>query len=139
MVGKTLILPLVGREIPVIADSYVDPSFGTGAVKVTPAHDPNDFEMGLRHNLPFINIMNENAIINENGGKYKGLDRYEARERIVEDLKNLGLLLKVEDHVHNVGHCYRCDTVVEPLLSKQWFVKMEPLAKPALEVVKEGK
>lgn len=139
VVGKTLILPLVGREIPVIADSYVDPSFGTGAVKVTPAHDPNDFEMGLRHNLPFINIMNENAIINENGGKYKGLDRYEARERIVEDLKNLGLLLKVEDHVHNVGHCYRCDTVVEPLLSKQWFVKMEPLAKPALEVVKEGK
>ncbi len=139
VVGKTLILPLVGREIPVIADSYVDPSFGTGAVKVTPAHDPNDFEMGIRHNLEFINIMNENATINENGGKYKGLDRYEARERIVEDLKNLGLLLKVEDHVHNVGHCYRCDTVVEPLLSKQWFVKMEPLAKPALEVVKEGK
>ncbi|HHW57057.1 MAG TPA: valine--tRNA ligase [Clostridia bacterium] len=139
VIGKTLILPLVGREIPVIADEYVDPLFGTGAVKVTPAHDPNDFEMGLRHNLPFINIMNENATINENGGKYQGLDRYEARERIVKDLEELGLLLKVEEHVHNVGHCYRCDTVVEPLLSKQWFVKMEPLAKPALEVVKEGK
>lgn len=139
LIGKTLILPLVGREIPVIADEYVDPSFGTGAVKVTPAHDPNDFEIGVRHNLPFINIMNENATINENGGKYEGLDRYEAREKIVKDLEEQGLLLKVEEHVHNVGHCYRCDTVVEPLLSEQWFVKMEPLAKPALQVVKEGK
>ncbi|AAM24038.1 valyl-tRNA synthetase [Caldanaerobacter subterraneus subsp. tengcongensis MB4] len=139
LIGKTLILPLVGREIPVIADEYVDPSFGTGAVKVTPAHDPNDFEIGVRHNLPFVNIMNENATINENGGKYEGLDRYEAREKIVKDLEEQGLLLKVEEHVHNVGHCYRCDTVVEPLLSEQWFVKMEPLAKPALQVVKEGK
>lgn len=139
LIGKTLILPLVGREIPVIADEYVDPSFGTGAVKVTPAHDPNDFEIGVRHNLPFTNIMNENATINENGGKYEGLDRYEAREKIVKDLEEQGLLLKVEEHVHNVGHCYRCDTVVEPLLSEQWFVKMEPLAKPALQVVKEGK
>lgn len=139
VVGKTLILPIVGREIPVIADSYVDPAFGTGAVKVTPAHDPNDFEMGMRHNLEFINIMNEDATINENGGEYNGLLRYEARKKIVDELKRMGLLLKVEEHVHNVGHCYRCDTTVEPILSKQWFVRMEPLAKPALEVVKDGR
>ncbi|MGB9679601.1 MAG: valine--tRNA ligase [Minisyncoccia bacterium] len=138
IIGKTLILPIVNREIPVISDSYVDPSFGTGAVKVTPAHDPNDFEIGLRHSLPFINIMNENATINENGGKYEGLDRYEARKLIVEELKKLNLLLKTEEHNHNVGHCYRCDTVVEPMVSKQWFVKMEPLAKPALDAVKNG-
>jgi len=138
IIGKTLILPIVNREIPVISDSYVDPSFGTGAVKVTPAHDPNDFEIGLRHSLPFINIMNENATINENGGKYEGLERYEARKLIVEELKQLNLLLKTEEHNHNVGHCYRCDTVVEPMVSKQWFVKMEPLAKPALDAVKNG-
>lgn len=138
IIGKTLILPIVGREIPVIEDSYVDPTFGTGAVKVTPAHDPNDFEIGIRHNLKAINIMNEDATINENGGEYSGLDRYAAREKIVESLKDLGLLYKVEDHVHNVGHCYRCDTTVEPFLSKQWFVKMEPLAKPALKAVRDG-
>ncbi|SNX55072.1 valine--tRNA ligase [Thermoanaerobacterium sp. RBIITD] len=139
VIGKTLILPIVGREIPVIEDNYVDPTFGTGAVKVTPAHDPNDFEMGIRHDLDFINIMNEDASINENGGEYAGLDRYDARKRIVEKLTSMGLLLKVEDLNHSVGHCYRCHTTVEPLLSKQWFVRMEPLAKPALEAVKEGK
>ncbi|MDI6603855.1 MAG: valine--tRNA ligase [Thermoanaerobacteraceae bacterium] len=139
IIGKTLILPIVGREIPVIADSYVDMSFGTGAVKVTPAHDPNDFEMGIRHDLKFINIMNEDATINSNGGDYEGLDRYEARRKIINKLKDMGLLVKVEEHVHNVGHCYRCNTTVEPFLSKQWFVKMEPLAEPALEVVKNKK
>ncbi|QSZ27824.1 valine--tRNA ligase [Aceticella autotrophica] len=139
IIGKRLILPIVGREIPVIADNYVDMSFGTGAVKVTPAHDPNDFEMGIRHDLKFINIMNEDATINSNGGDYEGLDRYEARRKIINKLKDMGLLVKVEEHVHNVGHCYRCNTTVEPFLSKQWFVKMEPLAKPALEVVKNKK
>ncbi|MGF7399240.1 valine--tRNA ligase [Thermoanaerobacterium thermosaccharolyticum] len=137
--GKKLILPIVGREIPIIEDDYVDPSFGTGAVKVTPAHDPNDFEMGIRHDLEFINIMNEDATINENGGEYSGLDRYEARKKIVDKLKDMGLLEKVEDLNHSVGHCYRCHTTVEPFLSKQWFVKMEPLAKPALEAVRTGK
>jgi len=138
LIGKTLILPLVGREIPIIADSYVDMEFGTGCVKITPSHDPNDFEVGKRHNLPEIKVMNDDATINENGGKYQGLDRYEARKRIVEDLEKEGLLVKVEDHSHNVGQCYRCGTTVEPITSRQWFVKMEPLAKPALEAVKSG-
>jgi len=138
LVGKTLILPLVGREIPVIADEYVDKEFGTGCVKITPAHDPNDFEVGLRHDLEQICVMNGDASINELGGKYEGLDRYEARKQIVEDLEALGLLVKIEDHSHNVGTCYRCKTVVEPMTSKQWFVKMKPLAEPAMEVVKDG-
>lgn len=138
LVGKTLTLPLVGRKIPVVADTYVDMEFGTGAVKITPAHDPNDFEVGLRHNLPILNVMNEDATINENGGKYAGMDRSAAREAVVEDLKDGGYLAEVEDHKHNVGACYRCARTVEPRVSMQWFVKMEPLAKPAIQVVKEG-
>ncbi len=138
-VGKHVILPLVGREIPVVADSYVDMEFGTGVVKITPAHDPNDFEVGLRHNLPVINVMTDDAHINELGGKYAGLERYEARKQIVADLEAGGYLVKVEPHAHNVGSCYRCHNVVEPRVSKQWFVKMEPLAKPAIAAVKEGK
>ncbi len=138
LVGKTLILPLVGREIPVIADEYVDKEFGTGCVKITPAHDPNDFEVGKRHNLEEIKVMNDDATINKFGGKYEGMDRYEARKAIVEDLEKEGLLVKVEPHVHNVGGCYRCGTTVEPITSKQWFVKMKPLAEPAIEAVKNG-
>ncbi len=138
LVGKTLILPLVNREIPIVADEYVDKEFGTGAVKITPAHDPNDFEVGARHNLPIIKVLDDNACINENGGKYKGMDRYEARREIVKDLEEQGYLVKIEDHVHNVGQCYRCGTTVEPITSKQWFVKMGPLAEKALEVVKDG-
>jgi valyl-tRNA synthetase len=138
LIGKTLILPLVNREIPVIADEYVDKEFGTGAVKITPAHDPNDFEIGLRHNLPQIKIMNDDATINEHGGKYEGMDRYEARKAIVEDLTGAGLLLQTKDHTHNVGQCYRCGTTVEPITSKQWFVKMKPLAEEAIKVVKNG-
>ena len=138
LVGKTVVLPLMNREIPVIADDYVDKEFGTGAVKITPAHDPNDFEVGLRHNLPQIRVMDDNANMNEYAGQYKGLDRYEARKRIIEDLKNLGLLLKTEAHSHNVGTCYRCSTVIEPIMSNQWFVSMKPLAEPALKVVRDG-
>ena len=139
LVGKTLILPLVGREIPVIADDYVDKEFGTGCVKITPAHDPNDFEVGKRHNLEQIKIMNDDATINGFGGKYEGMDRYEARAQMVKDLEEQGFLVKIEDHTHNVGHCYRCSTTVEPLTSDQWFVRMEPLAKDALTVVKDGR
>lgn len=138
-VGKTVTLPLVGREIPVVADEYVEMDFGTGVVKITPAHDPNDFEVGLRHNLPVINVMDEGAVINENGGKYQGMTREEARKAIVKDLDEGGYLVKVEPIKHNVGSCYRCGTVVEPRVSKQWFVKMEPLAKPAIDVVREEK
>ncbi len=138
IIGKTVILPLVGREIPVIADAYVDKEFGTGVVKITPAHDPNDFEVGRRHNLPEINILNDDATINENGGKYAGMDRYEARKLMVEELKEKGLLVKVADHSHNVGTHDRCGTTVEPLIKQQWFVKMEELAKPAIEAVKNG-
>ena len=137
LIGKTCILPLVGREIPIVADEYVEKDFGTGAVKITPAHDPNDFEVGLRHNLEVINVMNSDATINKNGGKYEGLDRYEARKRIVEDLKECGALLRVEDYTHNVGTCYRCGTTVEPLTSDQWFVKMKPLAEEAIRVVRD--
>ncbi|HWQ30289.1 MAG TPA: valine--tRNA ligase, partial [Negativicutes bacterium] len=139
LVGKTLILPLLDKEIPVIADEYVDMEFGTGAVKITPAHDPNDFEVGMRHNLPMPRIMNDDGTINGLGGKYKGMDRYEARKQMVKDLEELGLLVKVKDHEHNVGHCQRCNTTIEPILSKQWFVKMKPLAEPALEVVRDGR
>ncbi len=136
-VGKTLVLPLVGREIPVVADSYVDKEFGSGAVKITPAHDPNDFEVGLRHNLEVIRVMNDDGSMNELAGKYNTLDRFEARKQIVEDLKECGALVKIEPHAHNVGHCYRCHNSVEPIVSKQWFVKMEPLAKPAIEAVRK--
>lgn len=138
LIGKTIVLPLMNREIPIIADNYVDPEFGTGAVKITPSHDPNDFEVGLRHNLPQIVVMNDDASINDRGGKYKGLSRYEARKQVVKDLEAEGLLVKVREHTHNVGQCYRCNTVVEPITSDQWFVKMEPLAAPAIEAVKNG-
>ena len=138
LVGKMLKLPLTDREIPVIADPYVDKEFGTGCVKITPAHDPNDFEVGKRHNLPEINILNDDATINENGGKYAGLDRYEARKQMVEELEQQGLLVKVVDHVHNVGTHDRCKTTVEPMIKQQWFVRMEELAKPAIEALKTG-
>ncbi|HOQ17180.1 MAG TPA: valine--tRNA ligase [Defluviitaleaceae bacterium] len=137
-IGKTVILPLVNREIPIIADEYVDKEFGTGAVKITPAHDPNDFEVGLRHNLPQINILNDDGTLNEEVGKYAGMDRYEARKLIVKDLEEQGFLVKIEDHVHNVGLHDRCSTVIEPMIKMQWFVKMEELAKPAIEVLKKG-
>jgi valyl-tRNA synthetase len=138
LIGKTVILPLVGREIPIFADEYVDMEFGTGVVKMTPAHDPNDFEIGKKHNLEIINIMTGDGNINELGGKYQGLDRFEARKVIVEDLEKEGILVKIQEHTHKVGGCYRCNTVVEPRVSKQWFVKMKPLAERALEVVKNG-
>lgn len=139
IVGKTLILPLVGREIPVIADTYVEQDFGTGVVKITPAHDPNDFEVGLRHNLEIINVMNDDGSINENGGKFAGMPGLEARKQIVKELEEQGFLVRIEPIKHNVGSCYRCHTVVEPRVSKQWFVKMEPLAKPAIECVRDGR
>ena len=138
MVGKTLILPIVHREIPIIADDYVEPDFGTGVVKITPAHDPNDFEVGLRHNLPVINVMTDDAKITDDYPKYAGMDRYEARKVIVEDLEAEGALVKIEDYTHNVGTCYRCSTTVEPRVSKQWFVKMKPLAGPAIDAVKNA-
>lgn len=139
LIGKNAILPLVNREIPIIADEYVDKEFGTGAVKITPAHDPNDFEMGLRHELEQINVLDRQGKMNELAGKYEGLDRYDARKKIVADLEDLGLLVKVEDHDHAVGQCYRCGTTIEPLVSKQWFVKMKPLAEPAIQAVLDGK
>jgi len=138
LIGKKLILPIVHREIPVIADSYVETDFGTGVVKITPAHDPNDFEVGLRHNLEVINVLTDDARITDDYPAYAGLDRYEARKKIVEDLEKEGALVKVEPYSHNVGTCYRCGTTVEPKVSKQWFVKMEPLAKPAIDAVKKG-
>ena len=138
VVGKTVTLPLVKREIPVVADDYVEMDFGTGVVKITPAHDPNDFEVGLRHNLPVINVMTDDAKITDEYPKYAGMDRYEARKAIVADLEAEGALIKVEDYSHNVGACYRCHTTVEPRVSKQWFVKMEPLAKPAIKAVRDG-
>ncbi len=138
LVGKNVILPLVNKEIPVVADEYVDREFGTGVVKITPAHDPNDFEVGKRHDLPVINILNDDATINENGGKYAGMDRYEARKAIVAELEELGLLVKVEDHVHNVGTHDRCKTTVEPMVKPQWFVAMEELAKPAIKAIETG-
>ncbi|MDO5022680.1 MAG: valine--tRNA ligase [Eubacteriales bacterium] len=139
LIGKTVILPIVNREIPVVADEYVDMKFGTGAVKMTPAHDPNDFEVGQRHNLEIIKVINDDGTMAENTGKdYAGLTREEARKKIVQELEKQGFLVKIEDYSHNVGTCYRCGTTVEPLISKQWFVKMEPLAKPAIKVVREG-
>ena len=138
IIGKTLVLPLVGREIPVVADHYVDKEFGTGCVKITPAHDPNDFEVGKRHNLPEINVLNDDATINANGGKYQGMDRYEARKRMVQELEEQGLLVKIVPHSHNVGTHDRCSTTVEPMMKQQWFVKMDELIKPAVEAVKNG-
>ncbi|WP_290827889.1 valine--tRNA ligase [Exiguobacterium sp.] len=133
LVGKTITLPIVGREIPIVADEYVDMEFGTGVVKITPAHDPNDFEVGNRHDLPRVLVMNEDGTMNENAGKYEGMDRFECRKQIVEDLKESGVLIKVEPHLHSVGHSERSDAIVEPYLSLQWFVKMEPLAEKALQ------
>ena len=138
IVGKTVILPLVGREIPIVADEYCEIGFGTGAVKMTPAHDPNDFEVGLRHHLETIRVLDDNGKVNENGGKYQGMDRYECRKAIVADLEAEGYLVKVEPYSHNVGTCYRCHNDVEPIISAQWFVKMQPLAKEAIRVVKDG-
>ena len=137
-VGKSVILPLVDKEIPVVADEYVDREFGTGVVKITPAHDPNDFEVGARHDLPIINVMTEDGHMAECAGRYAGMDRYEARKAIVADLEAGGYLVRIEDHTHNVGTCYRCGTTVEPMVSKQWFVKMEELAAPAIKAVREG-
>ncbi len=139
LVGKMVILPLMNREIPVFADHFVDREFGTGLVKVTPAHDPNDFDMGKRHNLGEINILDKNGFINENGGPYKGLSRFDARAKVVEDLEKLGLLVKIEKHMHAVGHCYRCHTIIEPYLSKQWFVKIKPLAEEGIRAVEDGR
>ncbi|SHJ61420.1 valyl-tRNA synthetase [Geosporobacter subterraneus DSM 17957] len=138
LIGKTLILPIVNREIPVIADDYVDREFGTGAVKITPAHDPNDFEIGVRHSLPQITVMNDDATMNEHAGKYAGMDRYACRKELVKDLQDQGYLMSIKEHQHNVGICYRCSTVVEPRLSDQWFVQMDELAKPAIEAVQKG-
>ncbi len=138
IIGKTLILPIVHREIPVVADDYVEVDFGTGVVKITPAHDPNDFEVGLRHNLPVINVMTDDAKITDDYPKYAGMDRYEARKAIVADLEAEGALVRIEDYTHNVGTCYRCSSTVEPRVSKQWFVKMKPLATPAIDAVKNG-
>ncbi|MBQ7794574.1 MAG: valine--tRNA ligase [Clostridia bacterium] len=138
LIGKTLLLPLTDREIPVIADEYVDKEFGTGCVKITPAHDPNDFEVGQRHNLEQIKVMNDDATMNSYAGKYEGMERYECRKAMLADLAEMGLLVKTEEHSHNVGQCYRCGTTVEPIISKQWFVKMKPLAEPAIKAVKNG-
>jgi len=138
-IGKEVVLPLMEREIPVISDCKVDREFGTGAVKITPAHDPDDFEIGREHDLPLINILDKKGNINDNGGRYKGMERYEAREKVLEDLKNKGFLNRIEDHLHSVGHCSRCDTVLEPYVSKQWFVKMDEMAKKALRAAEEGK
>ena len=138
MVGKEVMLPIINRKIPIIADSYVDMEFGTGVVKITPAHDPNDFEVGKRHNLPEINILNDDATINKNGGKYEGLDRYECRKQIVAELDGMGLLVRIEDYSHNVGTHDRCHTTVEPMIKKQWFVKMDELIKPAVKAVQDG-
>ena len=139
LIGKQLILPIVGRKIPVVADEYVEIGFGTGCVKITPAHDPNDFEVGKRHNLEIIRVMNDDATMNAYAGKYEGMDRYECRKALVRDLEEQGYLIKTVPHAHNVGTCYRCNTTVEPLTSHQWFVKMEPLAGPALKVVRDGR
>ena len=139
LVGKSVILPLLNKKIPIVADDYVEKDFGTGVVKITPAHDPNDFEVGLRHGLPVITVMTDDAHMNESAGVYAGMDRYEARKRIVSDLESKDLILKIEPHKHNVGTCYRCSTVVEPKVSFQWFVKMKPLAEPANQAVREGK
>ena len=138
LVGRTVILPLMEREIPIVADEYVDMSKGTGAVKVTPGHDPNDFEIGERHNAAKIRIMNDDGTMNDNAGKFAGMDRYEARRAVVRELEGLGLVTKIEDIRHGVGHCYRCDSAIEPMISTQWFVRMKPLAQPAIQAVRDG-
>ncbi len=138
LIGRKVMLPIVNREIPVVGDAYVDMEFGTGVVKITPAHDPNDFEVGRRHHLPEVNILNDDATINENGGKFQGLDRYEARKQIVKELEQMGLLVRIEEYSHNVGTHDRCQTTIEPMVKKQWFVKMDELIKPAVEAVKNG-
>ncbi len=132
-------LPIMNRRIPIVADAIVDKAFGTGAVKVTPSHDPVDFEIAQRQKLPLINLLNKDATMNENAGPCKGMDRFACRKWVVEEMERLGLLIKIEDYSHAVGHCQRCATLIEPMASTQWFVKMEPLAKPAIEVVKNGK
>ena len=137
LVGRKVLLPIVNRQIPIVADSYVDMEFGTGVVKITPAHDPNDFEVGKRHNLEQINILNDDATINENGGKFEGMDRYEARKAIVKELDDMGLLVRIEDYSHNVGTHDRCGTTIEPMIKKQWFVKMDELIKPAVKAVQD--
>lgn len=139
LIGRTLVLPLLNREIKIIADDMVEMKFGTGAVKVTPAHDPNDYILGKKHGLEFINVMHPDGRMNENAGSYNGMDRFRAREAILKDLKEKGLLEKTETHKLSAGHCYRCHTIIEPYLSRQWFVKMKPLALPAIEAVKSGK
>ena len=140
LIGKTVKLPIVGREIPIIADDYVDMEFGSGAVKITPAHDPNDFEIGNRHNLPRILVMNEDGSMNKLAGKYEGMDRFECRKEIVKDLQEMGVLFEIEEHIHSVGHSERSGAVVEPYLSTQWFVKMQPLADEAIKLQEaEGK
>ncbi len=136
--GEVVVLPILGREIPVIEDHHVDMEFGSGALKVTPAHDPNDFEIGIRHNLPTVNVMNPDATMNENAGPYKGMDRFACRKELVAALKDQGLLEKIDDLDHSIGHCYRCKTILEPFISKQWFVKTKPLAEPAIEAVRNG-
>ncbi|MBI5746385.1 MAG: valine--tRNA ligase [Nitrospirae bacterium] len=139
LIGKSITLPIVRREIPIISDRYVDPEFGTGALKITPAHDPYDFEIGLRHNLPQIKVVDESGVMNEEAGGYAGKDRFDCRREILEDLKNGGYLQKIEDHRHSVGHCYRCRTVIEPIISLQWFIRMQPLAEPAIAAVEDGR
>ena len=139
LIGKNVILPLLDKPIPVVADEYVDMEFGTGAVKITPAHDPNDYEVGVRHDLPIVRVMHDDGTMADNAGRYAGLDRNEARRQIVADLEQLGAMVKIEDYTHNVGHCYRCHTVIEPIISKQWFVKMKGLAEPAIKAVEEGR
>ena len=139
IVGKTVCIPVIGREIPIVADEYVEMEFGTGAVKITPAHDPNDFEVGVRCNLPILRVFTDDGHINELGGAYEGLTTMECREKLVADIDAAGNLVKVEPYAHNVGTCYRCHSTVEPLVSKQWFVDMKPLAKPAMEVVRDGR
>lgn len=139
LIGKNVILPVVNKAIPIVGDEHADMEKGTGCVKITPAHDPNDFEVGLRHNLPVVRVMNDDGTMNDLAGKYSGLDRYECRKRLVEELKASGALVKVEPHAHNVGHCYRCNTTIEPIVSKQWFVKMEKLARPAIDAVTDKK
>ena len=138
LIGKTALVPMLNRPIPIIADAYVDPDFGTGALKVTPGHDANDYEIGRRHNLPMINIMNADATLNQEAGPYARIDRFAARAKLWQDMEAAGLTVRVQDHVHQVGHCQRCGTVVEPLLSVQWWVKMQPLAAPAIEAVRSG-
>ncbi len=138
LIGKTALVPILNREIPVIADSYVDPDFGTGALKVTPGHDPNDYEIGLRHNLPMINIMHSDATLNDNAGPYAGLDRFDARQKLWADMRDAELTVSEQERPHQVGHCQRCHTIVEPLFSEQWWVKMQPLAEPAIDAVRSG-